>query len=252
MQRMKRCARDGGGFTLVELMVVVGIIAILVAILLPSFSRVIKQAKTVMCLSNIRGIGRAMHSYATANNRYVIRDVDWQGGLRRSWVIRYAKYLASDIPLSYDPVDSTGEDRLDPLLRSIQAYKCPTVSPSDAHSVHYVTNGLDLDAYKNNGTWTGSDPTRLDWMPKLSELAAFMDFGLNGMEPQRTDRNDIIRAEELTFLGNTANTAPRSIDAREDRHWGEAQVMFYDGNARPCKVNPVSLSTRMWNPYYPP
>ncbi len=61
------------GFTLIELLVVISIVALLVAVLLPSLKRARDQAKLTACAASLRQLGTGIHTYASEHGGYIPR-----------------------------------------------------------------------------------------------------------------------------------------------------------------------------------
>src|SRR5580765_3334672 len=103
---MHRRARYAG-FTLVELLVVIGIIAVLIGILLPALRKARQSAVTAACLSNLRQIGMAYHMYANENHGWLPspgpnRDFRLKpGSISLTWPERLV--LAKAIPMNLPP-----------------------------------------------------------------------------------------------------------------------------------------------------
>jgi prepilin-type N-terminal cleavage/methylation domain-containing protein/prepilin-type processing-associated H-X9-DG protein len=116
--------RSRKGFSLVELLVVIGIIAILIALLMPILANARIAARTVACQSNLRQLGQALLLYANNNHGWVIpvhSDDTAPGGVRgfgtgwppsQRWPVKVYKFpLPNPEPL---PDDQRPEDYCPP------------------------------------------------------------------------------------------------------------------------------------------
>ena len=69
------------GFTLVELLVVISIIALLMGILMPALSRARMQAQAVICGSNQKQLGLGWNFYASDNDDWFPMGIFWSKGM---------------------------------------------------------------------------------------------------------------------------------------------------------------------------
>jgi prepilin-type N-terminal cleavage/methylation domain-containing protein len=82
------------GFTLVELLVVIGIIALLISILMPALNKARTHAKTVQCMSNMRQVGQAFAMYVVESKGSLPQQVNGYIDMLDpdSWVYKVVPY----------------------------------------------------------------------------------------------------------------------------------------------------------------
>lgn len=128
-------------FTLVELLVVIGIIAVLIAILLPALGKAREQAKTVQCASNLRQLYNAINIYAGMYNGYILPSRTWSGSSSK----RYWCGVEVMAPLFGLRVDSSSSASTQAALNRIaKMLDCPSTDrpadPASGFSVDYTYN----------------------------------------------------------------------------------------------------------------
>jgi prepilin-type N-terminal cleavage/methylation domain-containing protein/prepilin-type processing-associated H-X9-DG protein len=158
--KLKRSA----GFTLVELLVVIGIIALLISILLPSLNAARRAADRTKCLSALRQIGNGYYMYANDNKGYFPRVVyRWwtpAGTVReKTWYDFVSKYVTGD----KRELNATGSQAIsvEPQISSPDImngnnvlWGCPTFTrfykanyTATTYSASTLVNGYTMNAF---------------------------------------------------------------------------------------------------------
>src|SRR6185369_17511713 len=131
------------GFTLVELLVVIGIIAVLIGILLPALSKARENANKVKCMANLRQIGQALFIYANDNKGvmpfgFVPKNANIPGiGVWPGDDGDWTTFILSVIKKTQTDYNSNQTNEGSPGSRAI--FMCPSVTNNSAKGIltHY-------------------------------------------------------------------------------------------------------------------
>ncbi len=106
-----RSTPTASAFTLVELLVVIAIMAVLMALLVPALQKAHAQAKTVVCMSNLRNMGLALQMYLPENKDKLPPSSCHESDPQQYWLYVLNRYTQE--PLLFRCPSDTGQNWLD-------------------------------------------------------------------------------------------------------------------------------------------
>ena len=225
------------GFTLIELLVVIAIIALLMSILMPALSKVRKQAKSVMCQTNLKQWGVVFSMYSDDFDGY-----NTYGNWAHSWW-----------------------REIYPYFKEMKMMYCPSANKnSNRHPFrpwNYGTIPLKWAKGSSTGKWTGSYGVNA-WILSL-EGPSGSRFGYFDPEIWRWKRCDVKGADEIPCFADCSSGGggPQDTDELQEyidesggdrmarfnlyRHGCDTNITFLDWNVR--KVGLKELWTLKWH-----
>jgi prepilin-type N-terminal cleavage/methylation domain-containing protein/prepilin-type processing-associated H-X9-DG protein len=229
------------GFTLVELLVVIGIISVLIAMLLPALNKAREAAKTVQCASNLRQIGMGVRMYANDNHNYLVPGRAAIAGFNySSWEYQLGLAMLGSEDGWKNPV-----------------FGCPSASDLDLNkqgTPEYWTNYWDRYDFKSKGKGYAFNNNVL-----MYASTSHITIGFHKLSEARQSSSLIIFADGMTYnlQPNTTYAWWTGDDLTKQvapRHNGGSNLLMLDGHVeyhggnkwKPAKDVPLQWELKIY------
>jgi prepilin-type N-terminal cleavage/methylation domain-containing protein len=231
MNETRSATRRKAAFTLVELLVVIGIIAVLIGILLPALGKARESAKVVTCASNLRQLYSAINIYSNMHRGYCLpaRVASGVGQTTSYWC-----GVDTLAPL-FNVKTGSAQDIANRLAKMLD---CPSndrqkdvqPTPQTPFSVEYMYNTSlgDDRAYE----WSPQyDANRAKWafFKKMSQIPANVMVAMDATENTAISGYERFEdVDDITYGGNKGYAS--SV------HRYKTNILFFDGVVREVQL----------------
>jgi len=209
----RKTDRHRRGFTLIEVLVVIGIIAVLMAILLPALSRARNLARQTKCLANVRSVSTGQAMYSTSNRGWYPHWSGWQ------------VYGGAGDGTGGDEAGLGWTELLEPYLDGREAYHDPSRPVEFAPTSYFIAARYSWDRFQRQFSSVREQQV---YFPSMFVMGGDCNFpGLyvspygSVEDPARQPDCDLDDASQPAVF----------FEGELVPHDGKSNIFFFDGHA---------------------
>ena len=251
---------DNTAFTLVELLVVIGIIGVLASLLLPALASARARARRAKCSSNLHQLATAMQQYEDDNRYYpgVVRSTNAAANYHPDWQWALAPYADPvQDPRDEDTASYGADDGAngapdfeefnrwndDAALVINGTFLCPTISSQRRITESsYGYNYQWLGDNRTSGSWTRSNVETVD-VPTMTILFGDSAGGVSSTRSNRTESFwlDPPKKRKDSSSASAVDYGPGSSawSRASDRHNKRCNFAYLDGHVKDSPLREV-------------